>query len=75
MMVLNLFLTTNADLLDELEVQVMKKGLSRDVAAASDERKEGCKTIFEWYPLSDKSLSDFLASAQENSSHEMTEKV
>ena len=75
MMVLNLFLTTNADLLDELEVQVIKKGLSRDVAAASDERKEGCKAILEWYPLSDESLSDFLASAEENSSHETTEKV
>lgn len=75
MMVKNLLLTTNADLLDELEVQVMKKGLPRDVAAAPDEREEGCKAIFEWYPLSDESLSDFLASAQENSSHEMTEKV
>ena len=75
MMALNLFLTTNADLLDELEVQVMKKSLSGDVAAAPDEHEEGCKAIFEWYPLSDESLSNFLEIAEENSSHEMIEKV
>ena len=72
MSVMNLFLTTNAVLLDEMEVQVMKKGLTGDVAAA-DSREEGCLAHFAWYPLSDKSIEEFLASENENNTCEMTE--
>ena len=69
MRVKNFFLTTNAVLLDEMEVQLMKNGLPDDVAAA-DEREKGC---FAWYPLSDQSIEAFLASKNENSASEMTE--
>jgi hypothetical protein len=72
MSVTNLFLTTNAVLLDEIEVQVMKKSLPGDVAAA-DDREKGCMAFFAWYPLSDKSIGELLASENENSASEMTE--
>ena len=72
MSVVNLFLTTNAVLLDEIEVQVMKNSLPGDVAAA-DDREKGCMALFAWYPLSDKSIGEFLSSEDENNASEMTE--
>ena len=75
MKVLNLFLTTNAELYDELEVQLMKKGFPSSVAAEPDERVVGWKGIFDWYPLSEESLNEFLARNDENSVKEQTEIV
>ena len=74
MKVVIFFLTTNAVLLDEMEVQVMQKGLPNHVAAPED-REEGCLAFFSWYPLSDKSIGEFLAGEDDNDAHEMTTKA
>ncbi|XP_028406738.1 uncharacterized protein LOC114529170 [Dendronephthya gigantea] len=50
MKVWNFFLTTNAGVLDALEVEFMKKGLPRDLVAP-EERKEGCSAFFTWHTL------------------------
>ena len=65
MNVLNFFLTTNTVVLDEIEVQVMKKGLPNDVAAA-DIRKKGFLAYFAWYPLIDEDIHLFLTSNGDN---------
>jgi hypothetical protein len=74
MKVVNLFLTTNTVLLNEMEVQLMKKQFPDDIAAA-DEREEECSAHFSWYPLSDETIDEFLASKNESNSTELTEKV
>jgi hypothetical protein len=63
--IINFFFTSNAVLLDEMEVQVMKKGLPGHVAAA-DEEDEECCSCSAWQPLNDKSLNEFLATKNEN---------
>ena len=50
MRVVNFFLTTNAVLLDKLEVQLMKKWLPDDIAAPS-QREEGLSALFSYDPL------------------------
>ena len=50
MRVVNFFLTTNAVLLDKLEVQLMKKWLPDDIAAPS-QRGEGLFALFSYNPL------------------------
>ncbi|CAB3979406.1 Hypothetical predicted protein [Paramuricea clavata] len=67
--VINFFFTSNAVLLDEMEVQVMKKGLPGHVAAA-DEHDDGCSSCLAWQPLSDQSLNEFLATKNENIGHQ-----
>lgn len=68
--VINFLVTSNAVLLDELEVQVMSKGLPGHVSAP-EKRDEGCCSCFDWYPLSDKSIDDFLAAGRNvNIGHE-----
>lgn len=74
MSVLNFFLITNAVVLDEIEVQVMKKGLPNDVAAA-DIRKKGFFAYFVWYPLTDEDIRLFLTSDDRNISGEMREQA
>jgi hypothetical protein len=49
-MVINFLHTTNAALLDELEVQCMKKWLPVDLAA-SHHPKTGCSAFFSYEPL------------------------
>ena len=70
MSVWNFFLTKNAVTLDEMEVQVMKKGL-HDQVAAPDDREEGCSAFFSWYPLTDNSVNEFMARKDSNNSHEL----
>ena len=62
--VINFFLTSNGVLLDELEVQNMSNGLPGHVSA-SEKRDEGCCSCFDWCPLSDKSINDFLAAGKD----------
>ena len=45
MSVLTFLLSTNADIYDKVEVQVMQKGLLRDVAAEPNECAVGWKRI------------------------------
>ena len=73
MSVLNFFLTTNTAVLDEIEVQIMKKGLPDDVAAA-DIHEQGFLAYFDWSPLSDEDINLFLTSNDDNSSGEMKER-
>jgi hypothetical protein len=72
MWVWNFFLTTNAVLLDEMEIQTMKKGLAFGVAAAADEPEEGWLSSFTWQPLTDTSVDDLVTSKNASNSHELT---
>ena len=73
MWVWNFFLTTNAVLLDEMEIQTMKKGLAFDVAAAAAyEPEEGWLLSFTWQPLTDTSVDDLVTSKNASNSHELT---
>ena len=65
MQVLNFFLTTNAVVLDEMEVQVINKGFSSDVAAPVDQTG-GCLRMT-WAPLSDESIYELIG----RNGHEM----
>ena len=65
MQVLNFFLTTNAVVLDEMEVQVINKGFSSDAAAPVDQTG-GCLRMT-WAPLSDESIYEFIG----RNGHEM----
>ena len=67
---INFFFTSNAVLLDEMEVQVMKKGLPSHVAAADESDDGCCSSYLSWYPLSDKNLDEFLARKNESIGHE-----
>ena len=74
MNVLNFIVTTNAVLLDEMEVHLMKKGFPDQVAAV-DDKKKGCMAFCEWSPLSEESMNEFLAIEFENFVDDTTDKA
>ena len=74
MNVLNFILTTNAVLLDEMEVRLMQKGFSNHVASVAD-RQKGCMAFCDWSPLCEESVKEFLAIEFENFVDETTDKA
>lgn len=61
----NFLLTRNANVLDEIEVQIMKKRLP-DGISGKDKAEGGCCTWMEWSPLNDQSINEFPASEDGN---------
>lgn len=71
MAIWNFFMTSNAVILDEMEVQIMKKALPKHVCSPTND--EGCCEKFINSPsLSDKTMDAFLTGKAENKGRDNT---